>query len=104
MTIEFIGMISHRHASEIYPPGPEILDRGYVRDFAQAAEAATFDRVLVGYFSDGPTGFCFPQRRQRIPSVWAFCSRTGPALWRRRWRHASSQRSIRSLADGRRST
>jgi alkanesulfonate monooxygenase len=57
MSIDFIGMIHHRHASEIYPPGPEVLDRGYIRDFAQAAEEASFDRVLVGYFSDGPDGF-----------------------------------------------
>jgi alkanesulfonate monooxygenase len=57
MTVEFIGMIHHRHASEIHPPGPLIFDRGYVRDFARAAEAASFDRVLVGYFSDGPDGF-----------------------------------------------
>jgi alkanesulfonate monooxygenase len=57
MTIEFIGMIHHRHASEIHPPGPLLFDRGYVREFAQAAEAGRFDRVLVGYFSDGPDGF-----------------------------------------------
>jgi alkanesulfonate monooxygenase len=57
MTIEFIGMIHHRHASEIHPPGPMVLDCGYIRDFAQAAEGASFDRVLVGYFSDGPDGF-----------------------------------------------
>ena len=57
MTIEFIGMIHHRHASEIHPPSGAMFDRGYVRDFAQAAEVATFDRVLVGYFSDGPDGF-----------------------------------------------
>ncbi len=57
MTVEFIGMIHHRHASEIHPPGPAVFDRGYVRDFAQAAEAGGFDRVLVGYFSDGPDGF-----------------------------------------------
>ena len=55
--IEFIGMIHHRHGSEIHPPGPLLFDRGYVRDFAKAAEAASFDRVLVGYFSDGPDGF-----------------------------------------------
>ena len=55
--IEFIGMIHHREASEIHPPGPMILDRGYIRDFAQAAEAGGFDRVLVGYFADGPDGF-----------------------------------------------
>jgi alkanesulfonate monooxygenase len=57
MTIEFIGMIHHRHASEVHPPGPLLFDRGYVREFAQAAETGGFDRVLVGYFSDGPDGF-----------------------------------------------
>src|ERR1700732_1340314 len=57
MSIEFIGMIHHRHASEIHPPGTEVLDHGSTRDSAQAAEAASFDRVLVGYFSDGPDSF-----------------------------------------------
>ena len=57
MTIEFIGMIHHRQASEIHLPGPMVLDRGYIRDFAQAAESGGFDRVLVGYFADGPDGF-----------------------------------------------
>lgn len=57
MTIEFIGMIHHRHVSEIHPPSGAVFDRGYVREFAEAAEAASFDRVLVGYFSDGPDGF-----------------------------------------------
>jgi alkanesulfonate monooxygenase len=57
MAIEFIGMIHHRHASEIHPPGPVIFDHGYIRDFARVAEVAQFDRVLVGYFSDGPDGF-----------------------------------------------
>jgi alkanesulfonate monooxygenase len=57
MTVEFIGMIHHREASEIMPPPPVIMDRGYIRDFAQAAEAGGFDKVLVGYFSDGPDGF-----------------------------------------------
>jgi alkanesulfonate monooxygenase len=57
MTVEFIGMIHHREASEIHPPGPLVVDRGYIRDFAQAAENGGFDRVLVGYFTDGPDGF-----------------------------------------------
>ena len=57
MTIEFIGMIHHRHASEIHPPVSLALDRGYIRDFAQAAEAGGFDRLLVGYHSDAPDGF-----------------------------------------------
>lgn len=54
---EFIGMIHHREASEIHPAGGPIMDLGYIRTFAQAAEAGGFDRVLVGYFSDAPDGF-----------------------------------------------
>ena len=57
MSIEFIGMIHHRHASEIHPAGEKILDRDYIRSFAQAAEAGGFDRLLVGYHSDAPDGF-----------------------------------------------
>jgi alkanesulfonate monooxygenase len=57
MTPEFIGMIHHREASEILAPPPMVLDRGYIRDFAQAAETSGFDKVLVGYFADGPDGF-----------------------------------------------
>ena len=57
MTIEFIGMIHQREASEIIAPPPVIFDRGYVKDFARAAEAGGFDKVLVGYYSDGPDGF-----------------------------------------------
>jgi alkanesulfonate monooxygenase len=34
-----------------------VLDRGYIRDFAQAAEKGGFDRLLVGYHSDAPDGF-----------------------------------------------
>src|SRR5580700_12264568 len=57
MSVEFIGMIHHRHQSEIHPAAPIVLDRGYITDFARAAEAGGFDRMLVGYFSDAPDGF-----------------------------------------------
>ncbi len=57
MSVEFIGMIHHREASEVRPPPDVVFDHGYIRDFAHAAEAGGFDRVLVGYFSDGPDGF-----------------------------------------------
>jgi alkanesulfonate monooxygenase len=57
MTPEFIGMIHHRQASEIHPASGPIMDLGYIRDFAQAAEAGGFDRLLVGYYSDAPDGF-----------------------------------------------
>jgi alkanesulfonate monooxygenase len=57
MTVEFIGMIHHRQASEIHPASGPIMDLGYIREFAQAAEAGGFDRLLVGYHSDAPDGF-----------------------------------------------
>src|SRR3984957_13784713 len=57
MTIEFIGMNHPRHASEIHPLASLVLDRGYIRDFAQAAEAGGFDRLLVGYHPGAPDGF-----------------------------------------------
>jgi len=57
MDVSFIGMIHHRHQSEIHPPAPIVFDHDYIRDFAQAAEAGGFSRVLVGYFSDAPDGF-----------------------------------------------
>src|SRR5919201_5697941 len=57
MPIEFIGMISHRRASEIHPPSGPVFDRDYIRDFARAHERGGFDRILIGYFSSAPDGF-----------------------------------------------
>lgn len=56
MPVEFIGMIQHRPQSEIHPPGDVVLDRDYIRAFAQAHEAGGFDRILIGYYSDAPDG------------------------------------------------
>ena len=33
-----------------------MIDRGYLRDFAQAYEKGGFDRALIGYYSDTPDG------------------------------------------------
>jgi len=57
MGVEFIGMIGTQAASEIHPPQGSAIDRDYVRRFAQAHEDAGFDRILIGYFSNGPDGF-----------------------------------------------
>jgi alkanesulfonate monooxygenase len=51
MTVQFIGMISARRQSEIHPPNGPAVDRDYVRRFAEAHEAAGFDRILVPYHS-----------------------------------------------------
>lgn len=57
MSIEFIGMIGTQYASETHAPKGPAVDIGYVRDFVVAHEQAGFDRILIGYFSNGPDGF-----------------------------------------------
>ncbi|BBD57690.1 luciferase family protein [Nostoc sp. HK-01] len=61
MSVEFIGMIGTRDASELHSPTVSItggsIDLGYVRNFAKVHEDGGFDRVLVGYSSTGPDGF-----------------------------------------------
>lgn len=57
MTPEFIGMVQPRLQSETHPPDKSIvLDKAYLRAFAQAHEAGGFDRVLIGYYADAPDG------------------------------------------------
>ncbi len=57
MTVNFIGMIGHRLSSETIAPTGPIFDKPYITELAQAHEAAGFDRLLVGYWSDQPDGF-----------------------------------------------
>lgn len=58
MSIEIIGMVGTQEVSESRGSfdGPPI-DAGYLTRFAQAHEAAGFDRVLIGYGATGPDGF-----------------------------------------------
>jgi alkanesulfonate monooxygenase len=58
MSIEIIGMVGTREFSETrgsFAAAP--VDAGYLTRFAQAHEAAGFDRVLIGYGASGPDGF-----------------------------------------------
>ncbi|MFH8132977.1 LLM class flavin-dependent oxidoreductase [Pantoea osteomyelitidis] len=57
MSIQFLGMIGHRLASEIIPASGPLFDKQYIASFARAHEQAGFDRILVGYWSDQPDGF-----------------------------------------------
>ena len=54
---EFIGMVQPRLQSETHAPDKSVvLDRAYLRAFAQAHEVGGFDRVLIGYYADAPDG------------------------------------------------
>ena len=57
MTIEFIGMIQPRQQSEIHPATGPGIDPGYLRASAQAHDEGGFDRILIGWHSNGPDGF-----------------------------------------------
>lgn len=56
MPIEFIGMIGTSLQSETQARRGPFVDVEYTRAFARAHEEAGFDRVLIGYFSNGPDG------------------------------------------------
>lgn len=54
MSVQIIGMITPQKQSETFAASGPAIDRDYVRQFAQAHEAAGFDRILVPQHSTGP--------------------------------------------------
>lgn len=54
VSVEFIGMIQQRKISETHAPEGPAVDTDYTRAFAQAHEAAGFDRILVPQSSTTP--------------------------------------------------
>ena len=57
MPVEMIGWVAPRISSEIIKATGPAFHAEIVAQTAQVHEAADFDRVLVGYFSDAPDGF-----------------------------------------------
>ncbi len=61
MSIEMIGMVGTRSASELDGPQSSLIgghvDADFLKRFALAHEEAGFDKVLIGYGSSGPDGF-----------------------------------------------
>ncbi|MEU6119428.1 LLM class flavin-dependent oxidoreductase [Streptomyces sp. NPDC047117] len=55
-SVEFIGMIGTRDASETRPATGPAIDPAYTVRFARAHEDAGFDRILIGYSSGRPDG------------------------------------------------
>lgn len=54
--IEFIGMVQPREQSEIHPPSGPAIDHDYFRASVLAHEESGFDRILIGWYSNGPDG------------------------------------------------
>ena len=57
MPVEMIGWISPRVSSEVQAPTGPPFNAHVIANTARIHEAAGFDRVLIGYFSDAPDGF-----------------------------------------------
>lgn len=57
MPAEIIGWIAPQISSEIVRPQGPVFDLDVITRTARVHEAAGFDRVLIGYFSDAPDGF-----------------------------------------------
>ncbi len=57
MPVEMIGWIAPRVGSEIVPAEGPPFSADVIARTARVHEAAGFDRVLIGYFSDAPDGF-----------------------------------------------
>jgi alkanesulfonate monooxygenase len=55
MPVEIIGLLFHADSSEVHPL-KGVYDRDYIRECAQAHEAAGFDRVLIGQTATWPDG------------------------------------------------
>jgi alkanesulfonate monooxygenase len=54
MTVEFIGFVGSRLASEIHPPQGPVIDLDYLAASAKAHDAAGFDRALIAFHSTAP--------------------------------------------------
>lgn len=55
MSVHIVGMIQSQKQSEILPTTGPVVDRDYVKTFAQAHEQAGFDRILVPHHSVSPS-------------------------------------------------
>ena len=56
-TVEFIGWAAPQESSEVMAPRGAVFDADVLAETARVHEAAGFDRVLIGYFTNAPDGF-----------------------------------------------
>lgn len=56
MTLEFIGMVQPRLQSELHLPTGPSVHPDYFRQSVLAHDDGGFDRILIGWFSNGPDG------------------------------------------------
>jgi alkanesulfonate monooxygenase len=74
MASEFIGHTSNREGSDIIPASGPVIDKAYIRQHVQAAEAAGIDRLLIGQFAQ------WPDNNQLAAYVFSQTDRIGAVL------------------------
>jgi alkanesulfonate monooxygenase len=67
-----IGWIAPRVASEVVPASGPSFSAEVITETARVHEAAGFDRVLIGYFSDAPDGFVIGAHAASVTSRLGF--------------------------------
>jgi len=72
MPVEMIGWISPRVSSEVVPAKGPPFSADVIAETARVHEAADFDRVLIGYFSDAPDGFIVGAHAANVTSRLGF--------------------------------
>jgi alkanesulfonate monooxygenase len=72
MPVEMIGWIAPRVSSEMIAPKGPPFDAAVIAETARIHEAAGFDRVLIGYFSDAPDGFIIGAHAVAVTSRLGF--------------------------------
>jgi alkanesulfonate monooxygenase len=72
MPVEMIGWIAPRVSSELIPPSGPPFDAEVVAETARIHERAGFDRVLIGYYSDGADGFLVGAHAASVTKRLAF--------------------------------
>lgn len=72
MPVEMIGWVAPQVSSEIIPPSGPAFDPAVIAETARIHEAADFDRVLIGYFSNAPDGFLVGAHAATVTSRLGF--------------------------------
>jgi len=72
MPVELIGWIAPQVASEIVPASGPVFSPDVISHTARVHEAAGFDRVLIGYFSNAPDGFIVAAHAGAVTSRLGF--------------------------------
>lgn len=72
MPVEMIGWIAPRVSSELIPPSGPPFNPEVIAETARIHEAAGFDRVLIGYFSNAPDGFLIGAHAATVTSRLQF--------------------------------